>query len=594
MPILDKAAQLQLRRRLRRRQKQTENTVQKVTEHFDKDLIGRFSRLRKVKRFAVGWIGLIALLVLGTLLQTLAMSGAFQTSQPVAGGTYHEGVVGTFSTANPIYALGAVDTAVSRLMFSGLLKYDEDNNYSTDLADSFAVDDTGKVYTIKLKKNIKWHDGQSLSADDIVFTYQLIQNPDTRSPLRASVEGVEIKKIDNLTVEFRLQTALGSFPLSLMTGILPKHILKDVRPSEMRTTSFNTAHPVGSGPFEWKQLQLLSAETDSTAATITLDKFKDFHGGAAELSRFVIHTYDTEDDMSNAFRKREIRAISGMKSAAARYKDDSSAQMYSFQTTAALMIFFNTQSTGPLSSAEVRKAIMLGTNRREIIESLDQTLRIVREPVLRGQFAFDGQYAQPLSNFSLATDELNKAGWVVGEDGIRQKDGKRLTFQLYAEETADNRIITDELKKQWNKLGVDVGVTLQSSMFFQTTLETRSYDAVLHGISIGNDPDVYAYWHSSQIDNGGMNYSNYKSSEADLSLEAGRTRQSDAQRALKYKPFLKAWQADTPAVAMFRPRIYYITRGPVYGLTEHILNTDADRYYSVTKWQINTAMVDNY
>ena len=138
-----------------------------------------------------------------------------------------------------------------------------------------------------------------------------------------------------------------------------------------------------------------------------------------------------------------------------------------------------------------------------------------------------------------------------------------------------------------------MNVTLQQSMYFQTTLETRSYDAVIHGISIGNDPDVYAYWHSSQTENGGLNYSNYKSKEADLSLEAGRTRQTDTQRALKYKPFLKAWQADTPAIAMFRPRIYYVTRGPVYGLDEHILNIDADRYYSVTQWQINTAMVNN-
>ena len=593
MPLINKATQIRLRRLLRRHHKITESSVQNAADNFDKKFIGRFSKLKKVKRFAIGWISLIVLLVISTTLQTIHLSNAYQTLKPVPGGTYQEGMVGSFSTANPLYAAGSVDTAVSRLIFSGLLKYNENNDFAPDLAKSITVDDTGKIYTVLLRENLHWHDGAPLTVDDVVFTYNLIQNPDARSSLINGVRGVTIKKVDARTVEFQLKSALSSFPLSLLTGILPKHILNDIPAADMRTAPFNTANPVGSGPFMWKQIQVTPNADDSTSAVITLERFDGFHVSAAKLNRFVIHTYNTDDELMSAFNRREVRAIVGLKSASSVYSKGTSEQIYSFQSTAAVMTFFNTQSTGPLSSSDVRKAILLGTNRREIIQKLNQTLRIVREPVLVGQFAFDIQYAQPLYNFENAIDILNKSGWAIGQDGTRVKDGKKLSFQLYAEDTPDNRIIARELKKQWDKLGVHVNVTLQQSMYFQTTLETRSYDAVIHGISIGNDPDVYAYWHSSQTENGGLNYSNYKSNEADLSLEAGRTRQTDTQRALKYKPFLKAWQADTPAIAMFRPRIYYVTRGPVYGLDEHILNIDADRYYSVTQWQINTAMVNN-
>jgi peptide/nickel transport system substrate-binding protein len=236
---------------------------------------------------------------------------------------------------------------------------------------------------------------------------------------------------------------------------------------------------------------------------------------------------------------------------------------------------------------------MYGTSRRTIIAQLGQTLRTVREPVLIGQFAFDPQYAQPLFDADKANQILDSAGWVKHADGIRYKDKRILTFRLYAEDTSDNRIVTKELKKEWKALGVKAEITLQPSIYFQSTLQYRGYDAVLHGISIGNDPDVYAYWHSSQADGNGMNFSNYKSSVADNSLEAGRTRQNATQRNIKYKPFLKAWSEDVPAIPLYRPKFYYATHGKVYGLNEHIMNTDADRYYSADQWMVKTAMTDD-
>lgn len=592
--FINKTTQLQLRRLLRRRRRSTEVTVQRAADNIDKNLIGRFGRVMKVKRFAFGWIALILLLIVSTVMQTVTLSNTYQTLLPVAGGSYHEGIVGTFSTANPLYATGAVDTAVSRLIFDGLFKYDNDNRIVGNLARDYTVDETGKIYTVHLRDNLSWHDGKKLTADDVVFTFQTIQNPDARSVLQGSMRGVTIAKVDASTVTFTLSSALSSFLGSLTVGILPQHILSNVEPSELRANPFNTAKPIGAGPLVWQQLHLnSSADGEGTAATILLEKFAHYHETPAKLDRFSIHTYETTDELLSAFDHREVNAIAGLKSTPSDLINKDDIDVHSFQSTAALMTFFNTQAAGPQSDVNVRRGLMYATDRHSLIQKLNQALKIVREPVLVGQFAFDKAYTQPLFDKSQGEQILTQGGWVLGKDGIRVKDDKRLTIRLYAEDTSDNKIITREIQRQWRAVGAEAIVTLQPSMYFQSTLQTRGYDAVMHGISIGNDPDVYAYWHSSQAVDGGMNLSNYKSATADKALEAGRTRQDEAQRALKYKPFLKAWLDDAPAIALFRPRIYYVTRGTVYGLDEHMLNTDADRYYSVTQWQIRTALVND-
>lgn len=590
--IVSQATKLQLRRLLRRRQRSTEDTLQEVSEQFDKNFIRRFARLKHVRRFTIGWLGLTALLIIATAMQTIGLSGAYQSERPVAGGAFHEGLVGTFSTANPLYATGTVDIAVSRLVFAGLLKYDENNDLVGSLASGYEQNETGKVYTVHLRPHLFWQDGTPLTADDVVFTYNTIKNPDAHSTLIAGMRGVDVEKVDSNTVRFTLSSALATFPNSLTTGIIPQHILAEIPLASLRTARFNTANPVGAGPFKWHQL-ILDERAGNTSATIALDGFDQYYAGKPRLDRFVIHTYETSDELASAYSQKRIRAAGGLTNASKIFTDDSTTVVHSFQSTAATMVFFNLSSSSPVNDKTVRTSITYGTSRRQIITKLGQTLRTVREPVLAGQFAFDLQYAQPLFDITKANQLLDSAGWTKQPDGIRYKDKHKLTFRLYAEDTPDNRIVTAELKRQWKAIGIAVDVSMQPSIYFQTTLQYRGYDAVLHGISIGTDPDVYAYWHSSQADGNGMNFSNYKSKAADTALEAGRTRQEIAQRNIKYKPFLKAWSEDAPAMPLYRPKFYYPTHGKVYGLNEHIMNTDADRYYSADKWMIRTAFTDN-
>jgi peptide/nickel transport system substrate-binding protein len=597
MNMLDRTSKLRMRRIVRRRQKQVEAATQAAEKQFDRNLIGRFDRLLHVRRFTLGWIALILLITFCTVLQTLALSGYYQKVLPAPGGIYNEGVVGSYSNANPLFAVGSVDTAVSRLLFSGLLTYDSNNRLVGDLANSFSVDQTGKHYEVKLKPNLKWHDGQALTADDVVFTYHLIQNPDVQSPLLTSWQNITVKAVNPTTVSFDLPNVYSAFPYNLVTGIVPEHLLKDTPAAQVRSTSFNTTKPVGAGPFAWQAIQTSgSADPERALTLIALKPFKEYARGAPKLSGYTIHAYGNKERLIEAFKKRDVNAMTGLDSVPKELSKTSDVIATSFSSTAAVMSFFKT-SSGVLADAQVRQALIQGSDVGEIIRSLGYPTKSVNEPLLMGQVGYDAKYAQARYNLTNANQILDKAGWVRGSDGIRKKNGQRLAFRLYAEETTENRRTANQLVSDWKALGADVTPVLQQLTDFQTTLEIRNYDALLYGISIGADPDVYPYWHSTQADllsANRLNFSEYKSATADASLEAGRTRLSPELRALKYKPFLQAWQTDAPALGLYQPRFLYITRGNVYNLpSEQPLNVDADRYSSVSKWEIHTQRVTN-
>ncbi len=148
----------------------------------------------------------------------------------------------------------------------------------------------------------------------------------------------------------------------------------------------------------------------------------------------------------------------------------------------------------------------------------------------------------------------------------------------------------------WSKLGVQANVLFQDSTDLQQTIASHGYDALLHGISIGVDPDVFVYWDSSQADiraANRLNLSEFSSPIADASLESARTRQDPTLRAIKYRPFLQAWQQNAPALGLYQPRFLYLTRQTVYNLDPRTVNTGVDRFNNVGNWELHQAEVSN-
>ncbi|MEO8863288.1 MAG: ABC transporter substrate-binding protein [Candidatus Saccharimonadales bacterium] len=588
--MINRTTKLRWRRKFRRRRRQVEDMGFQAEDNLEKHFFRRMARLFNVRRFVIGWVTLLGLLIFAVTIQITSLKGYYQELQPTTGGTYTEGMVGSFTNANPIYAVGPVDTSVSRLIFAGLLKYDNKNKLTGDLAQKWDISADGKTYTVVLKPNLTWQDGQPLTADDVVFTYKTIQNPDAASPFLRSWQGIEVKALDKQTITFTLPNILAPFLDSLTAGIVPKHSLDRINVSQLRSASFNTSKPIGSGPFMWDVIEVVDTKSSSSEQHIGLKAFSGYNGGKPKLQSFVIKAYPDEQRLITSFKRKEVDALVGLDRRPDELEKASNVNYMNIPLTAEVMAFLRTDSA-MLNEAKTRQALLQSINIPEMLKGLSYPVVAADEPFLRSQFAYDAKLKQYGLSVERAKLLLASAGWdrKTPKATVAKGDAK-LVIKLVAQNTPDYAYITQKLQKAWSAIGVETQVTLLGNTDLQTAISNRDYDVLLNGVSIGSDPDVFAYWHSSQADprsGSRLNFSNYKSEVADKSLEAGRSRLGDQLRTIKYQPFLQAWHDDTPAIALYQPRFLYITRGQLSGLDSRSINTATDRYANVQNWMIH-------
>lgn len=582
-----RVTKLRFRRRVRHSKRQVEDISSSAEEHFDKHFIKRLLRLAGVRRFVTSWLFLMVLLCGIVIVQTRNLVGYYQSAQPVAGGIHSEGMVGAFTNANPLFATNMVDSTVSKLVFSGLLKYDQKNRLITDLAQTWSLDEAGTTYTLKLKTNLSWHDGAKLTADDVVFTFETAQNPDVKSPLFQSWREVVVKKVDNLTITITLKAPFAPFAHSLTTGIVPKHLLEKSEPSQRRSLAFNTNNPVGSGPFKWGAIEVAGRELDDREQHIGLVANKNYHLGAPKIDRFILKAFVSNDKMLEAFTERQVDAVVGLDRLPNK-PEHKGVRGYETPLTAISMAFF-LSDTEPLKDVKLRSALVQAADTPAIIKALGYPVIKADGPFLKSSFAYDPKLIQPAKNVENANKLLDEAGWPRNSGGQRQKSGADLSIKLLGKNDSDNKVISKSLQQAWMNVGVKVDVVLQDELDLEASVVSRDYNVLLNAISLGVDPDVYAFWHSSQADQRSLsrlNFSNYSSPAADKAIDGGRTRVDPALRTAKYKPFLQAWKDDSPALAMYQPRFLYVSRGEIFNYNPTVLNSSTDRLNNVHNWMI--------
>lgn len=587
---------LRFRRRLRKEQQRVEDISSQAEKHIDIHLFKRFGSLTKVRRDIFSWLLLMAIIIVLLVAQNIALGGYYQTLKTVPGGIYREGVLGNFTNANPMFATSAADTTVTKLIFSGLFTFNKQGKLVGNLAKDLKIDDKGVTYTVTLKDNLKWHDGKPLTSTDVAYTYKTIQNPDTESPFQNSWRDISITTPNDKTVIFTLASPLASFKYYLTNGIVPQHILGTISPSDLRSTDFNTLHPIGSGPFKFNAITIKGDKKETAKEQIGLVPFGDYALGKPQIDEFIVNVYASEEELLDSFKDRQLNGMYGVDYIPNNIEKRKSVIVNSLPLKAATMIFFKTTAPGPVGNTKVRNALVQATNNKQIVAGLGYPSRVVNAPFLAGQVGYDPGSIQLSYNPENAKAILEAEGWKIGKNNIRYKDGKPLTIVISSADSPEYTNVLRTVKKQWKKVGVDMQSRLESQADFQSTIAYHSYDAVLYGITIGADPDVYVYWDSSQADirsSNRLNLSEYKSTAADTALESGRTRLAANVRAAKYKPFLKAWQQDSPAVALYQPRLLYATNGPVGNLPEVSLNSAADRLGNVHEWQVRQARVTN-
>lgn len=556
-----------------------------TVRHAHRFIISRWANLRDVRRHAFGWIILAGLLVVATGLQLFWVQRAHSSYSPVAGGTYAEGVIGRLDTLNPLYASTQSERSASQLIFSSLLRYDDRNNLSSDLAETWKTSDDEKTYTVRLRNDAYWHDGRKVTAADVAFTLGLIKNPQTRSYLYRTWQDVSVQAVGTYELEFKLPSAYAPFPHALTFGVLPKHILEKFSPVRLREHPFNR-DPLGSGPFRFRSIQIINPDADRVV--LQADRNETYYRGAVKLERFQLHTYKNHDDLRQGFLTREINAANEIPTSDARTISEqapdtivSNAPLYN-----GVYAFFRTDNP-TVNDKAVRKALVKATDRAQLRKGLAGYTSALEGPLLPEQINGIQALKQAAYNPTAAAAELEAAGWVL-KGPIREKDGQKLQLSIVAPRSGDFPDMLGELAKQWRKVGVDVKTqVVQTNTFEQNILTTRAYDVLLYELALGADPDVFAYWHSTQASVRGFNLSNYRSDIADDALLSARSRSESALRAAKYEGFYKQWLEDAPAVALYRPHLRYAatdnTRSLVSG--NPVIDT-VSRYNTIYRWTV--------
>jgi len=558
-----------------------EEIEQATVSHAQKYLVRRWNNFREVGHLALIWLIIVLALAIAVIQQTKGLDEHYKVSVPATGGTYSEGVAGKAENFNPIFAGSAAESTVSKLVFSGLLKYDASNGLTGDLAASWSSDERAQVYTVQLRDDARWHDGSAVKSEDILYTIQMIQDPATRSPLASSWRGVQVEALGPLTVRFTLPSPFPPFPYSLTLGILPEHELSKIPAFQLRTASFNVQPTVGSGPFVFKE-----ARTFQTRHEVKLVRNPNYYAGTIRPDRFTVEAYENYDDLVAAFRNHEISAVGGLRpDDMTKFKKESGVTMANAPLQHATFAFFKT-SQPILGDLKVRQALQMATNKKALVSQLDNWFSPINLPLLKDQVGYNAALDVPNYNVAQAGALLDQAGWVKdASSGTRKKAGQPLELNLVASSSGEYPLVAADLQRQWQNLGITIRTTLvKPGDFQQNIIIPHNYDILLYELAVGQDPDEYAYWHSSQAAEKGLNLSEYRSPIADEALEGGRTRPSSALRAAKYNAFLERWTADVPAVALYQPSYGYAYRSSVSGFVERTLVDSVDRFFNVSDW----------
>lgn len=572
---------------LAKRMKKVEGATVKHARRF---VFKRWDNFREVRRRIALWVLAIGVVIGAAGIQFLWYQQEYRVTAAATDGTYAEAVLGPLDTLNPIFARSSAEESAGELLFSRLLTYDETGNLNFDLADSMTLSEDQKSYTISIRPDARWSDGRYVRARDVVFTVNLLQNAATRSTL-TGWNDVKVSSTDDRTVVFSLPGVYAAFPHALrFLPILPEHILRDIEPSQLRENAFSS-EPVGSGPFAVRLLQEI--DTTNGRKIVHMVRNDSYYKGATKLSRLQLHVYKDTDAIKRALATSEVNAASDLPVVTA---DSVNKQRYTVENhpiNSGVYALFNTASPA-LQDQKVRQALQVGTNTEAVRTSVSENLPALSLPIIASQVT--GQLpSAPEYNLQQATTLLDQAGWVLN-GSTRTKDGQPLTLNIVTTKNPDFEKALESLSAQWRALGITVTTNIvdpadQSQNVTRDILQPRRYDVLLYQLTIGGDPDVYAYWHSTQT-SGGFNFSNYKSAIADDALSSARTRVEPELRNAKYATFTRQWLNDVPAIGLYQATVQYIHTDSVHAIpSTAMLISGADRYQTVQYWSVGDRTV---
>lgn len=349
---------------------------------------------------------------------------------PAFGGTHIEGVIGQPRFINPIYSgSNDADRDLTELLFSGLMTYDSNGEIIPDIAEKWQINEQNNVYEFYLKENVFWSDKEKLTVDDIIFTVKTIQNPDYKSPIRANWIGVEVEKVSNKIVRFKLEKPYAGFMERLTLKIAPEHIWQNISPENFPLSPYNL-NPVSCGIYEMQEL--IQEQETGIVKSLVLKSNSDYFAKKSNLENIVFLFFENEDKLVQSAKQKKITGFS-LSSTEKHNEIKNEFLNYNFTLPRYFAVFFNSDKSIPLESEhltgkkiladkDIRQAINFATNKNEIIEKVfSNKAKIINSPILPEIFNYNAPNESYDYNPEKAEEILEKLGYVKIENGMREK-----------------------------------------------------------------------------------------------------------------------------------------------------------------------------
>ncbi len=548
---------------------------------------------------------LTALLCISALSLLSFANSAVSVSVPSQGGTLTEGIVGPARFINPVLSVSQADSDIAALVYSGLTRVRPDGTIVPDLAESFNISEDGTVYTFKLREHATFHDGRAVTSADVLFTVKAAQNAAIKSPHRADWEGVAASTPDARTVIFTLPHAYAPFLQNTTLGILPEHLWKDTGAEDFPFNTLNT-RPIGSGPFFVKDVK-----TDETGAAMRyeLAPFKDFTLGKPYLKRISLVLFGSDDDLIAAYENGRLDSLAGVSPKRLREMERTDT-VITTPLPRIFGVFFNQGRAPVLADIGARSALDIAIDRERLINMVLRGYGVAArgpippsvappETVLLGTTASTSTSPEIVSTIytqatvQAARDKLSSSGWTWDEGaGAWTKNKRELSFTLSTADAPELTETGNALAAAWRQAGVKVQVQVYPiGELNESVIRPRSYDAILFGEVVGRELDLFAFWHSSQRNDPGLNLSLYANSKADTVLTPARATIDRNARLKLYGQFADVVKSDIPAIFLYSPEFVYLVPKHLQGVSLASITSASERFLNAHEWYTDTESV---
>ncbi len=543
------------------------------------------------------WQILVLLLTMGVVGVLLIAQEPGQTlfvPQPATGGVYTEGIVGGMIRLNPLLDTeNTADRDLNRLIFSGLIRFDDRGLPLPDLAESWGTSLDGKTYNFSIRTDAVWHDGQPVTSQDVAFTIDLIRSGASFFPqdVVSMWQAIQVNTLNDKTIQFVLPEPFAPFLDYLTFGVLPSHLLANIAPADLPNADFNL-RPIGSGPYKFDSLIVENGQIAGVVLTLA----ERYYGKKPFIEQIVFRYYPDSASAFSAYRQGEVLAISHITNdVLPQALAEPNLSLYSSRLPQLSMVMLNLKDPEApfLQESAVRRAMLLGLNRQYIINTLLQGQGIVADgPIFPGTWAYYENIEHLDYDPDAAIELLKKAGYNIPASGgqVRAKDETFLRFTLLHPDTPYHTALSEQIRADWAKIGIEV--TLQALPYadlVNNRLAARNYQAALVEINLTRtpDPDPYPFWHQAEA-TGGQNYSQWENRAASEYLEQARINPNIADRTRLYRNFQVLFAKELPSLPLFYPIYTFGVDAQVLGVQVPPLFDTSDRFAEISQWYLVT------